>query len=315
MAIKTFVGTKYSRFETYSTKKHDRHTLHHDIPPIVKDNITGQHLTPNLSSRLAPFQSNLCTANDLIAVTFFRKKESQLLLATLDHSGPHRLIGHLHSQKLLQTVDNTPTALLRIKRRLPRTIVIVEDIINHTRTLPPLLRVQHFVRQLSLVFLWFVNKNHQCLPPRFLRRPIFMGATTKGITDQVHLPVNDVSYFSKHALRHVGDWLQRVRGAVDAEGFEIVEHVCLGTHRDKACVGRHGRKRPDDDQAVSAVEFPVENVETGVTRVAVSEESVDTVLGDSQLRPPLVELRGSNEFPESLGDEGESWVMATWYAS
>ncbi|CDY41629.1 BnaC03g62550D [Brassica napus] len=22
-----------------------------------------------------------------------------------------------------------------------------------------------------------------------------------------------------------------------------------------------------------------------------------------------------NEFPESLGDEGESWVMATWYAS
>ncbi|KAF2614330.1 hypothetical protein F2Q70_00013061 [Brassica cretica] len=142
-----------------------------------------------------------------------------------------------------------------------------------------------------------------------------MGATTKGITDQVHLPVNDVSYFSKHALRHVGDWLQRVRGAVDAEGFEIVEHVCLGTHRDKACVGRHGRKRPDDDQAVSAVEFPVENVETGVTRVAVSEESVDTVLGDSQLRPPLVELRGSNEFPESLGDEGESWVMATWYAS
>ncbi|CAN6818032.1 unnamed protein product [Brassica oleracea] len=312
MAIKTFVGTKYSRFETYSTKKHDRHTLHHDKPPILKDNITGQHLTPNLSSTLAPFQSNLCTSNDLIALTFFREKESQPLLPTLHHFGPHRLI---HSQKLLQTVDSTPTALLRIKRLLPRTIVKVEDIINHTRTLPPLLRVQHFVHQLSLVFLWFVNKNHQCLPPRFLRRPIFMGATTKGITDQVHLPVNDVSYFSKHALRHVGDWLQRVRGAVDAEGFEIVEHVCLGTHRDKACVGRHGRKRPDDDQAVSAVEFPVENVETGVTRVAVSEESVDTVLGDSQLRPPLVELRGSNEFPESLGDEGESWVMATWYAS
>ncbi|KAH0894126.1 hypothetical protein HID58_056555 [Brassica napus] len=235
---------------------------------------------------------------------FLGKKRANLFsphFTTLDH------IGHLHSQKLLQTVDSTPTALLRIKRLLPRTIVKVEDIINHTRTLPPLLRVQHFVHQLSLVFLWFVNKNHQCLPPRFLRRPIFMGATTKGITDQVHLPVNDVSYFSKHALRHVGDWLQRVRGAVDAEGFEIVEHVCLGTHRDKACVGRHGRKRPDDDQAVSAVEFPVENVETGVTRVAVSEESVDTVLGDSQLRPPLVELRGSNEFPESLGDEGESW--------
>ncbi|CAN7033351.1 unnamed protein product [Brassica rapa subsp. trilocularis] len=148
MAIKTFVGTKYSRFETYSTKKHDRHTLHHDKPPILKDNITGQHLTPYLSSTLGPFQSYLCTANDLIAITFFRKKESQLLLPTLDHSGPHRLIGHLRSQKLLQTVDNTPTA----KRLLPRRIVIVEDIINHTRTLPPLLRVQHLVHQLPLVF-------------------------------------------------------------------------------------------------------------------------------------------------------------------
>ena len=65
-----------------------------------------------------------------------------------------------------------------------------------------------------------------------------------------------------------------MRGAVDAEGFEIVEHVCLGTHRDKACVGRHGRKRPDDNQAVA-----VEDVETGVTRVAVPEKRIDTVLG------------------------------------
>ena len=45
--------------------------------------------------------------------------------------------------------------------------------------------------------------------------------------------------------------------------------------------GRHGRERWDDDQAVSRVEFPVEDVETAVTRVAVAEKSVDTVLGDA----------------------------------
>ena len=101
-----------------------------------------------------------------------------------------------------------------------------------------------------------------------------------------------------------------MRGAVDAERVRVFEHVCLQTNGNKASTGRHGRKRSDDDQAVA-----VEDVETGVTSVGVTEESVDTVMGDSQLRLPLVELRESNEFPESLGDEGESWVMASWHTS
>lgn len=106
-----------------------------------------------------------------------------------------------------------------------------------------------------------------------------------------------------------------MRGEVDAERFMVVEHVRLGTHGDEASDGRHGGKRSDHDQAVSGVGFAVEDVETGVARAAVVEESVDTVLGDSQLRSRLVELRGSDEFPESLGDEGESWVTAYWHTS
>ena len=42
----------------------------------------------------------------------------------------------------------------------------------------------------------------------------------------------------------------------------------------------------------------MEDVETAVTRVAVAEESIDTVFGDAQLRSPLVELSRGNEFPE-----------------
>lgn len=76
----------------------------------------------------------------------------------------------------------------------------------------------------------------------------------------------------------MGDWLHRVRGAVDAESFEIAEHVRLGTHGNEASVGRYGWKRSDDDQAVSGVGgFAVEDVETGLTSVGVTEESVDAV--------------------------------------
>ncbi|KAH0859595.1 hypothetical protein HID58_087856 [Brassica napus] len=66
------------------------------------------------------------------------------------------------------------------------------------------------------------------------------------------------------------------------------------------CINKriYGRKRSDDDQAVTAVDFLVEDVETAVTRVAVAEESIDTVFGDAQLRSPLVELSRGNEFPE-----------------
>ncbi|CAG7910090.1 unnamed protein product [Brassica rapa] len=63
-------------------------------------------------------------------------------------------------------------ALLWIKRPqdLPGTIVIVEDIINHTRTLP-LLRVQHLVH-LPHAFLWFINK--RMLIPKILHAKLIL---------------------------------------------------------------------------------------------------------------------------------------------
>lgn len=60
----------------------------------------------------------------------------------------------------------------------------------------------------------------------------------------------------------------------------------------------------------------MEDVETAVIRVvAVAEDGVHTVLGDSQLRSPLVELRRGNEVPELLGDEGECRVVASGHTS
>lgn len=60
--------------------------------------------------------------------------------------------------------------------------------------------------------------------------------------------------------------------------------------------------------------FRWEDVETAVTRIAVAVESIDTVFGDTKLRSPLVELSRGNEFPETLGDEGETRVVTSGYS-
>ena len=57
------------------------------------------------------------------------------------------------------------------------------------------------------------------------------------------------------------------------------------------------------------------DVETEITGAAVAQDGVDTVLGDAQLRSPLVELRRGGEIPETLGDEGECRVVASGHAS
>ncbi|KAH0890365.1 LOW QUALITY PROTEIN: hypothetical protein HID58_052794, partial [Brassica napus] len=180
-------------------------------------------------------------------------------------------------------------------------------ILHHHRIRPKSTNPHVFFYHRRLPHLRFCIKHHHCFTPR---HPTIKSET--GITDQVNLPVDDISNFTRHgsrreALRHVRDGLHRVGGTVNAEGINIVEHVHLRTHRDKASTGRHGRERSDDDQAVSRVEFP--DVETAVTRVAVAEKSVET------LRSPLVELRRVNEFPELLGDEGECRVVASGHTS
>ena len=39
------------------------------------------------------------------------------------------------------------------------------------------------------------------------------------------------------------------------------------------------------------------------------------MFGDAKLRSPLVELSRGNEFPETLGDEGETRVVTSGYSS
>ncbi|KAH0908493.1 hypothetical protein HID58_031814 [Brassica napus] len=300
----------------------NRHKFHQvKRPNFLNDTITRIQLTPNLSS-LAPFQSDLCTENGITVVILSR-------------------------QKVFQPVDNTPTPLLWIIRsqKILRHIVIVEDIINHTRTLP-LLRIHHLVHQFPFHFLWSKDKrrviratfdvnltihHHRirpivtetyvflfqlrlprlcfCIKHRHRLLRFFPHHTTphidiinKGSTNHINLlPIDDGNHFSIHVLRNVGDGLNRVRCAVNAEHTERVKHVHLGTHGDIESTVRHERKWFDEDQAVSAVEFPVENVEVVIiTNVALAEDGIDT--------------RG-NEFPETLGNKGESRVMVYGYTS
>ena len=62
----------------------NRHKFHQvKRPNILNDTITRIQLTPNLSS-LAPFQSDLCTENGIIAVMFLRKEKKEEEFSVFD---------------------------------------------------------------------------------------------------------------------------------------------------------------------------------------------------------------------------------------